>query len=477
MGNNLGSEASTRLILKKFARGGSPKKVKELLEDNISSLSSFKGELLKNYIGELDELMLRRGIELKKGSYAYSLLNEKRDKATLYDFLLALAHDEAYSILPLIRQVKSAKYPDDVAFKRQAQFFAVIGVIGTIIVDPKHLIQFSIKGIETLAPIAQIGVLGGAFNALYSLYQAANILLDPTKTVPKKIVDLSFLTISTVLNSFAYINMIQAAGVISSSTAVLFILASAVELLQNVCQLIKAYYEMKQVKEPHASSSPEERVKYMHAMLLFKRRQATVLTSLLAATLATVVMAGYVLFPPSMLITAIAVVSFIAILAIKSYISSKIKDTFDEKLQKVVADSMNQQVAITPQDLEQDFSDTLYENIIHPLASSDTTELDEAEEYNEEYNPEVLAEEGSSSARSLLASSSSGPLSSLIMSLKEGSVEEDERVADFYQQKQRLEALAARHQDSYSQRVLDTSKAAEPEDLAINETTLSTKTV
>ena len=335
-------------IIHKFADGDSQANLHDDLSINNLNIKKFRHAKLHEHKSSINYLLKRRGVKLDLAGYASHLLRNDIN-ASVYDFMLALIHDEVDLILPLVNNIKSIKN-DTYYTNRLILIIAGLSIFNTVVNFNPQMLKI-ISGYlycqwhlfeKYLTILANIGAVGSVLNLIASIYTFFNIIFDPTKTTSKKIINLSFLLVSTGLNQAAYIILIAAGGVMGPAVALLFIAASLIDFLQYTYECIKSLIEINQLNITTSCNTKDEQITYIQKLIMYNRKKTDAISSLIFAAATTAIVTLWVLFPPSIIASAACVVG-LAILGIAQYfIKNHIDKIYDEKIQTAVKEFLDE---------------------------------------------------------------------------------------------------------------------------------------
>lgn len=156
------------------------------------------------------------------------------------------------------------------------------------------------------------------------------ILSDDTISTKDKTHDLLFITLGGVMNITACALWFYTAGIMTLPTIILFVLSAAVSVLESVASL----YRYSMPVEPEADAPWYKHASYQEQLNQHQYHQAVFTTKLVAALFITAAVILMYTLPPSIILTASAVVFIWGVALTRLAIVSAVREHYDYALQK-----------------------------------------------------------------------------------------------------------------------------------------------
>lgn len=217
-------------------------------------------------------------------------------------------------------------------FDRTKQRLALAVMIGSVVLLsflPAFLSSGGMTLVQTVLAASLTLPLGGLLYtigvAAYSFYQK---IKDKRLSWKKKFHDNFFLLANLSLNVAAYSLLIAAAASTTPLAAILFIVASIVNVLKEISNLVQSYLRGKTAMPLGQENSLQSRERELRRQFDMKKSRCAITLELLVATLYVGMIVAW-MFIPASIVVSIAMVSAISVLMLAKYV---LTSYFDKRI-------------------------------------------------------------------------------------------------------------------------------------------------
>ena len=320
----------------------------ECSELGIGCKSLYKSIVLKNAENDTMIREILGSLNIKKstipgtqGRYEKLLTKSKN----FHDLLTHLFHDGYHQVGLLLKMIENTKPKKNwpLIFAIGAASSAAIGAL--FYFSKSTLEAFGnwitrtfpsvVKWIiSTFSSLRNIPLLGIASTGIVLAVNWYNTFARGTTTPTKKIMSLIFKTTTAGLTIGALFLSYLAAGALTLSAALLFVLSASIDVIKSTYTLLKNIRALRTLEVPDENADWETVAEYERAKNLQQRSAKTVWIKLGAAVLMTIAAVVWNFFPPSMMITVCCMAFIMLMMLAKRSMLSRINETAADNLQK-----------------------------------------------------------------------------------------------------------------------------------------------